>query len=148
MISLNSSDTSTTVVNSRPSKKSPIVWRRRKGVPSGQIFTTYERISLAEVKPIMLPNGNQATFNLGKLLISVAKSFSHNTHAAEYESLWLAQTVEAKLCMSSDTLTPSSIAQETYQTLKRFDAIAAINYGAKHGIISTVRRRGRPSLNE
>lgn len=145
MISLNSSNETTKVINSRTSKKKPIVWRRRQGVTSSVTFTTYERPSLAENKPIQLEHGTD-TFNLGRLILSIAQAFSHDKHAAQYDSLWLAQTVEERLSVTSEPLTPALITATTHETLKRFDQLAAVQYAAKHHLISNVRRRGRPSV--
>lgn len=147
MICINSFDEATKVVNSRASKKLPVVWRRRKGMSSGVTFTTYERPALSENKPIQLPNGTQDTFNLGKLLLSIAGAFSHNEKSAHYDSLWLAQTVEDKLSMDKEALTPETIAETTYAVLKRFDELAAVQYAARHHLITSVRRRGRPSFS-
>lgn len=134
------------VRNSRPSTKKPLVWRRRQGVRSGITFTTYERPALAENKPIHTPQGGTDTFNLGRLILSIAASFSHSPHAARYDSLWLAQTVEDALSMTPDsTLSPELIAHTTHHTLKRFDELAAMQYAAKHHLITSVRGRGRPS---
>jgi transcriptional regulator NrdR family protein len=148
MICVYSQNEQTKVINSRAAKKRPVVWRRRQGVQSGTTFTTYERPSLAENKQIQLTDGAHDTFNLGKLIISIAASFSHNQHAAEYDSLWLAQTVEEILSMESEALTPLSISSATYETLKRFDELAAVQYAARHHLISTTKRRGRPSISE
>ncbi|MFZ1360932.1 MAG: hypothetical protein WAS27_02835 [Candidatus Saccharimonadales bacterium] len=138
-------DEPTKVINSRTSKKRPLVWRRRQGVTSGTIFTTYERPSLADNRPVLLPGGAEDTFNLGRLILSIAAAFSHNPRAARYDSLWLAQTVEEQLFIDSVDLTPPTIAQATYTVLRRFDELAAIQYAAKHHLITSVRRRGRPS---
>lgn len=146
MICINSLHESTKVVNSRANKKAPIVWRRRQGIESGITFTTYERPSLAENKSILLPNGQTITFNLGKLLLSIAAAFSHDQQKAQYDSLWLAQTVEDRLSMRSEDLTPESIARTTYDVLKQFDELAGVQYAAKHHLISNVRKRGRPSF--
>lgn len=146
MFSLNSLHEQTKVINSRASKKSPIVWRRRQGIDSGDTFTTYERPALAENKKIIKKDGTTDTFNLGRLLLSVAASFHHNEHSAKYDSLWLAQTIEDALSMDAKELTTERITQITYSTLKRFDELAAVQYAAKHRLISSVRRRGRPSL--
>lgn len=146
MISLNSPHEATKVINSRSNKKRPIVWRRRQSIESGHTFTTYERPALAENKPIALVGGNTDIFNLGRLILSIAASFHHNEQAAKYDSLWLAQTVEEELSMDQDTLTPARIATTTYKTLRRFDELAGIQYAAKHRLISSVRRPGRPSL--
>lgn len=145
MISINSSNEQTRVINSRTSKKKPLVWRRRQGVISGITFTTYERPSLAENKPIQLDDDTD-TFNLGRLILSIAQAFGHNKHAARYDSLWLAQTVEERLSVTPEPLTPALIANTTHDTLKRFDQLAAVQYAAKHHLISNVRRRGRPSI--
>lgn len=138
----------TKVINSRASKKTPVVWRRRQGIKTKKIFTTYERPALAENSTLQKRDGTNDTFNLGKLILSIAASFSHDTHAAQYDSLWLAQTVEETLSMQTQSLTPDAIAKTTHLILKRFDELAAIQYAAKHHLISTVRRRGRPSINE
>lgn len=147
MICLYSPTEQTKVINSRASKKSPVVWRRRQGLTSGIIFTTYERPSLAENKPINLSDGNTDTFNLGRLVLSIAAAFSHDRHAAQYDSFWLAQTVEDKLSMHTEELTPHIISQVTHEALKKFDELAAVQYAAKHHLITSLKRRGRPSIN-
>ena len=149
MLCINSSSNEQTkVINSRASKKAPVVWRRRQGLKTNTIFTTYERPALAENSPIIKEDGSRDIFNLGKLILSIAASFTHNTHAAQYESLWIAQTIEDTLSMDVHALSPETIAQTTYLTLKRFDELAAIQYAVKHHLITKVRRRGRPSFNE
>lgn len=145
MISINSNDATTRVVNSRASKKSPYVWRRRQG-RSGEPFTTYERPALSENKRIAHPDQSTTVFNLGKLLLSIAASFTHNRHSAEYDSLWLAQTIEMKLSIDTAPLTLATITDITHQTLRQFDEVAALQYAAKHNLISGVRKRGRPSV--
>jgi transcriptional repressor NrdR len=149
MFCINCFHTNTSVVNSRPHKKQPAVWRRRKCGNCGEVFTTFERPSLADNKPVVLPSGETGTFNLGKLIISINKAFTHAPDAAEYNALWLAQTVEDTLSTQHTTITPEDIEAVTHQTLKRFDELAAVQYGAQHQLISATRRpRGRPSLHE
>jgi transcriptional regulator NrdR family protein len=96
----------------------------------------------------MLPTGKTEEFNLGKLLISISRAFTHNVSEAAYSSLWLAQTAEDILSTEVETITPEEIAAITHDVLKRFDELAAIQYAAQHQLISSVRRRGRPSLRE
>jgi hypothetical protein len=62
--------------------------------------------------------------------------------------LWLAQTVEDILSTEYPTITPDDIAAVTHQTLKQFDELAAVQYGARHRLIASTRKRGRPSLSE
>lgn len=148
MFCINCFSASTTVANSRPNKKQPSVWRRRKCARCGEVFTTYERPSLADNKSIALPSGKSDMFNLGKLILSIAKAFSHSPKNAEYNALWLAQTVEDTLSSQRETITPEDIEAVTHDTLKRFDELAAVQYAAQHQMIIATRRRGRPSWHE
>lgn len=147
MICINSTNEATKVVNSRSNKKAPIVWRRRQGVQSGITFTTYERPALSENKKVSLPDGSTDTFNLGKLILSIAAAFSHDEHSAQYDSLWLAETIEDKLSMQWDELTPKQIAHTTHETLRHFDELAAVQYAARHHMLTTIRRRGKLSFS-
>lgn len=146
MFCINCFHPSTTVANSRPNKKQPLIWRRRSCSNCGQTFTTHERPSLASNKPISLPAGKTDTFNLGKLIISIAKAFTHAPNDGTYNALWLAQTVEDTLSTQRKVITPEDIEATTHAILKRFDELAAVQYAAQHRLIISVRRRGRPSL--
>ena len=148
MFCINCFHPATRVVNSRPHKKQPSVWRRRSCPKCRTVFTTYERPSLAENKKIAIPSGETDTFNLGKLVISIANSFTHRPVEAKYHSLWLAQTVEDTLSTEYPVITVNDIAAVTHQVLKQFDELAAVQYAARHGLIASTRRRGRPSLSE
>jgi transcriptional repressor NrdR len=149
MFCINCFHKNTAVANSRPHKKQPAVWRRRKCPSCGHIFTTFERPSLADNKPVMLPSNQTDTFNLGKLIISISKAFTHAPKEATYNALWLAQTVEDTLSTQYKVITPEDITAVTHQALKHFDELAAIQYAARHQLISSTRKpRGRPSLRE
>jgi len=139
--------TKTKVSNSRTQKKAPIVWRRRTCLRCLRSFSSYERPSTAQLT-VVGPDHTQTPFSIGKLTLSIAASFSHDTHTAEFNSMDLAQTVELQLLRLSNetTITPSKIAEYTHQTLKRYDELAAVQYAAKHQLIATIRRRGRPSI--
>jgi transcriptional repressor NrdR len=146
MFCINCFHTNTSVANSRPNKKQPQVWRRRTCRNCQTTFTTYERPSLADNKVITLPDSATDQFNLGKLILSIAQAFTHSPSDAQYNSLWLAQTVEDTLSTERQTLTPEDITATTHQILKKFDELAAIQYAAQHQLISSTRKRGRPSL--
>lgn len=148
MFCINCFHTNTAVTNSRPLKKQPAVWRRRQCSHCGTLFTTYERPSLADNKPVLLPTGKTESFNLGKLIVSISKAFSHEPSQIDKNALWLAYTAEDALSTNKQTLTPQVIANTTYGILKHFDELAAVQYAARHQLISSVRRRGRPSLHE
>jgi transcriptional repressor NrdR len=145
MFCVNCFNPTTAVANSRPNKKQPLVWRRRRCLKCDTIFTTYERPSLADNKPIQLPDGKTEAFNFGKLILSISKAFTHSPREAEYSSLWLAQTVEDTLSSQREVVTPEDIEATTHDVLRRFDELAAIQYAAQHHLIITTRRRGRPS---
>lgn len=147
MFCINCFSKKTKVGNSRPHKKTPSIWRRRSCPRCHISFTTVERPSLAENKPISLPGGLSDTFSLGRLTISIAAAFTHNPKKAQYDSLWLAQTVEDILSTDYTVITPEDITAVTHQVLKRFDELAAVQYAAKHQLITMTRRRGRPSLS-
>lgn len=147
MFCINCFHAKTSVTNSRPHKKQPSIWRRRACANCGTLFTTYERPSLADNTPIHLPSGGTDTFNLGRLIISIAASFSHNQKEGTYSALWLAMTVEDTLSSQRTSLSPDDIAATTHHVLRQFDELAAIQYAAQHQLISSTRqRRGRPSL--
>lgn len=145
MFCINCFHPSTNVTNSRPNKKEPLVWRRRHCANCNTTFTTRERPSLADNKKVTSKDNNKE-FNLGKLTLSIAKAFTHSSKDAQYNSLWLAQSVEDQLSTQRENITPEDISAITHMVLKRFDELAAVQYAAQHGLITSVRRRGRPSL--
>lgn len=137
---------STKVTNSRPNKKEPNIWRRRHCAKCNTTFTTRERPTLTDATEIQLPGGSKELFSLGKLTLSIAQAFSHSQRDAQYSSLPLAQTVENTLASQREIITPDDIEATVHQVLKRYDELAAVQYAAQHGLISSVRKRGRPSL--
>ena len=147
MICVNCFHDSTSITNSRPHKKQASVWRRRQCDRCKQVFTTIERPSLMENKRIFLDNSKTEPFSLSRLTVSIAQSFSHNPHKAAYDAMWLAQTTEQALSTSNATITAEDIAATTHQVLKNYDELAAVQYAAKHQLIASTRRRGRPSLS-
>lgn len=146
MFCINCFHPTTSVTNSRPHKKQAQIWRRRKCSQCNTVFTTYERPSLADNQPVALPNGKTDTFNTGKLILSIAKAFTHAPKQAQYDTLWLAQTVESMLSTERQVLTTEDIEAATHFVLMQFDELAAMQYAAQHQLISSTRRRGRPSL--
>lgn len=137
----------TSIPNSRPHKKRPQVWRRRQCSACKRVFTTYERPSLEDVTIINKGIGTQQTFSIGQLAVSIYESMSHRPSAAN-DSYELARTIEYGLIHKYDIETPLStkaIAKEAYIVLKRYDELVGLQYGARYGLIASIRRRGRPS---
>lgn len=135
----------TSVTNSRPNQ-SPLVWRRRSCPHCKSIFTTYEKPSLDD-RHILDRDGAKHPFNIGRLIISISKSFHHNPEQAKTDSLYLAETVETKLIMHGKDLSVDDITAITHTTLKQYDPVAAIQYAAQHDLVTLKRRPGRPSIS-
>ena len=148
MFCINCFHPTTNVANSRPNKNQPLVWRRRSCPQCGAVFTTTERPSLAHTQTVHLPSGEAVRFNLGKLIVSLSRAFQHNPADAELATLDLAQTIEMALATELKTITPEDIEVIAHQVLKRYDELAAMQYAAQHQLITSSKRRGRPSLHE
>jgi transcriptional repressor NrdR len=141
----------TRVTNSRTHKKQPQTWRRRQCVNCKGIFTSYERPDSSDL--IINSKGKKSSFNIGKLILSIARASQHNKHQAEYDSFQLASTIEISLISkskktrsgSSMIISRAEIINTTYQTLRRYDELTGMQYAMQHGLITSVRRRGRPS---
>ena len=138
----------TTVTNSRPHKNHSGTWRRRHCPQCYQLFTTYEKPSLEQHVQIGLPDGGVEPFSLSKLCLSIAEAFSHNNDYRERHSLPLAETVEQQLLLQVKQPSVADVAALTHQTLKRFDELVALQYAAQHHLLVTIRRRGRPSIDQ
>lgn len=147
MFCINCFHIKTSVVNSRPHKKQPTIWRRRQCVKCHTIFTTLERVAITDQREVHSADNSSHPFNIGRLVISISQAFTHNIHSSKYDSLWLAQTVEATLiAQTRGDLTTDQIGHTTYNVLKKYDELAAVQYAARHRLISSLRKRGRPSL--
>lgn len=146
MFCINCFHKNTRVINSRPHKKQPQVWRRRTCPKCNITFSTRERPSLQDNTPVYR-GSKPEPFNLGKLIISVYKSFTHNQNEASQYALWLAHSTEDILSTQSKLITPEIIEATAHKVLKDFDELAALQYAAQHKLITSTRRRGRPSLH-
>ena len=139
----------THVTNSRQNKKYPITWRRHICDQCGYSFTTYEKPVIDLI--VISQNGKKNNFSIGKLMLSIARSFNHDDRLAAPYSYDLANTIQDKLTLlqNEHTISPQYIAEITHSTLQNFDQIAALQYAAQHNLITPQRkkRRGRPSFS-
>ena len=136
----------TRVVNSRHHSAESRVWRRRRCETCQAVFTTYEKPSLDD-RPILQNNSQTDAFNIGRLIISISRSFQHDTKAAKYASLHLAETVESKLIATTKPLSTDDITAITYETIRHYDPVAGVQYAAQHDLVTSTRRPGRPSIS-
>lgn len=146
MICINCFHDKTNIVNSRGHKKHPSTWRRHRCPQCQTTFTTYEQPTL-DGSYVLGRDGQQRPFNLGKLIISIAHSFQHDTDEGASASLALAQTVQEKLLIQHREISSEDIMAVTHHTLECYDPVAAMQYAAQHDLITTKRRRGRPSTS-
>lgn len=146
MICINCSSPKTQVTNSRPSLKLPSVWRRRHCPVCQTTFTTREEI--AEDDELLINAQNQTQpFSHPRLSVSLAAILSHRGDQAADDAFWLAKTIRSRL--SGPEVKKSQLLVTTYDVLKRFDAVASLQFAAKHGLIDNIAkpRRGRPRTN-
>ena len=146
MFCINCFHPKTHVSNSRPHKKTPSIWRRRTCPACGKTFTTHERPTLRDNRSVHYADNRTEPFNPGKLLLSIAAAFSHDQRAATHDSWALTETIEEILATDVQVITPDDIAAVTHAVLKRYDELAAIQYAAQQQLVTSLRKRGRPSL--
>lgn len=132
MICINCFHEKTKIINSRQNKKSPIVWRRHYCPQCQQSFTTYEQPTSDNLK--IIKGSSEIPFNLGKLIISIARSFQHSKQQGDKYSYDLAATVSQKLAKKS-SISSRDLASLCLSTLEAFDHIAALQYAAQHNLI-------------
>ncbi len=146
MICINCFHEKTRVTNSRQHKKHPSVWRRRMCEQCQTIFTTKE-IPATENLHILHRDKTSSPFNLGKLIISIGRSFQHNKKLADQHSLDLALTVQEILITQTKHPSTDDVSAVTHGVLKRFDQMAALQYAAQHDLIIHRKRPGRPVIS-
>ncbi len=138
MICINCFHEKTKIVNSRQNKKYPIVWRRHYCPNCQQSFTTYEQPANETLQ--VTDNSLKTPFNLGKLIVSIAKSFQHDEYKADTYSYDLAITIRQKLAKRT-MISSQELASLCLSTLEAFDYIAALQYAAQHKLIVDRKHR-------
>lgn len=137
----------TQVINSRPHKKAPGVWRRRKCSNCGIVFTTDEQPRLRDSQRVWhASSGTEEPFNPGILLMSIANSFGHDPRHGATVSWDLMQTVTQQLAVEfPESLSSDDIAATTHQIIDRFDNQAGLQYGLQHSLLTqkTIQKRRR-----
>lgn len=138
MICIHCGHSKTSITNSRPQNNKLRTWRRRKCLNCNLIFTTNEVVDDTDIK-ITISSKVNKPFNLGQLTTSIFSSFAHNQEQGSSASFWIATSVKYFLLSAYTTkqkeIHTQDIAEATYETLKRFDNIAAVQYAARHNLI-------------
>jgi len=122
----------TKVTNSRHQKRRNQVWRRRRCLACGNIFSTLEVADLSQALMVD-KNGRLEPFQREKLLLSVYESLRHRKDAVEAASA-LTQTIIGQLLIqiSNASLDRNIITEITAVALDRFDHAAGVQYTAFH----------------
>lgn len=96
---------------------------------------------MADQLSVEASNGKKSAFSIPRLTVSLANVMVHRDNAAD-DAYWLAQTVAEELYhMATGLVSSAVIGEVAYAVLDRYDGAAAIQYGARHGIITASPRR-------
>ncbi len=123
----------TRVTNSRPQVRSNQVWRRRQCNKCGALFSTTEKNDPGETLVVKVDDGNQESFLIEKLFLSIYESMKYRKNAVA-DAKYLTQTVINKLSHSTNNgvIDSKLITKAVLVSLNRFDKIAASHYLAFH----------------
>ena len=123
----------TRVTNSRPSKKYPEVWRRRKCHTCDAVWTTREYIDLSTSHRVRTRHKHLQAFSRDKLFLSVKNALQHRKTALD-DAIALTDTIVAKVMKHSKdpVVEITQIVEITSTVLRHFDKTAAAVYDAKH----------------
>lgn len=123
----------TQVINSRLQKRNNKVWRRRKCLNCGTVFSTQEIIQYENTWIVVDSSGNFSPFSVNKLLLSLNNSCRHRPTSLS-DAAALSDTIIKKL-LQKHLNTPISsrlISQVSQVALNRFDKAASVHYAANH----------------
>lgn len=125
----------TQVINSRHQKQSNNVWRRRRCVACGSVFTTQEHADLALGLAFRATNKVIEPFLREALLISIFESCKHRPTAIK-DAVALTSTIIEKLSSvavrKSSLVDRNDVVAAAQEVLQRFDTAAATMYAAYH----------------
>lgn len=123
----------TQVTNSRLQRRSNHIWRRRKCLACGSIFTTSEHPELTTAFMVAGAAGKLKPFSRDQLFITIYQSCKHRPTAVG-DATALTDTVLGHLLAGrhDGTIKRDTIVRITHQALKRFDLAAATFYAAYH----------------
>ena len=123
----------TDVINSRHTSRQSSVWRRRRCVACGAVFSTYEQPDYTKTLIVTSSPETFAPFSRDLLFISIYESCKHRTDALS-EASALTDTVLTGLLTNktSGRLERNTIVKTVHDILQRFDTAAAVHYLAYH----------------
>lgn len=125
----------TEVYNTRERKRSPSVWRRRRCISCVAQFSTIEMPDYGSNLVVEGLRGKLYPFSRDKLFLSLHKALGHRQDALN-SATELTETIISSLLKNNHApeglLEIEDIAKTAYQTLGRYDPLAAATYKAYH----------------
>ncbi len=125
----------TEVYNTRERKRSPSVWRRRRCVSCVAQFSTSEIPDYESNLVVEGLRGKLYPFSRDKLFLSLYKALGHRRDALHSATELTETTINILLKnppSPNGLLEIEYIAKHAYQTLGRYDPLAAATYKAYH----------------
>lgn len=120
----------TKVSNSRPSKKYPEVWRRRKCKRCANIWTTREYIDLSTSHQVRTRHKRLQAFSRDVLFLSVLDSLAHRKTALS-DATALTDTILTRILAQKEAIIEITyLINITAEVLYRFDRTASAVYKA------------------
>jgi transcriptional repressor NrdR len=122
----------TKVINSRRQKRNNQVWRRRKCLACGAVFTTHEAIELESALSVS-KDGRPTPFLPDLLFSELISALRHRQDAYTAAREVLGTIVKRLLALpQKPAFSSSDITAATTEVLKRFDRRAWQRYSADH----------------
>lgn len=119
------------VTNSRHQKRPNSVWRRRKCVACGAIWTSVERPEYSTIWRVQV-GGHLLDFAPETLLISLYRALKHRK-TADIDAKYVCDTVLQRLAAKRTAILSTELITKTsYDILRRYDKVAAALYKATH----------------
>lgn len=128
----NSADTE--VYNSRPTRESTQVWRRRRCITCKKTFSTYEQINLSYLN-IIKPEGRHQSYSRARLFYSIS-SVKLNGQPSLSQVDELVNTIEMKLIkLGRPSIYLSQFRQIISSTLAQYDFALFLAYATQQQIV-------------
>lgn len=126
----------TRVTNSRSSKQSPRVWRRRECQQCLATVTTYETLATQEL-PRVHSGDHISSYSIWRLMISIVDALGENKPDCGDIAHALAETITQKILATHQDglLTTTTIAIVTHETLTAYDRRTGMLYALKHDLL-------------
>lgn len=122
----------TQVTNSRHQKRLNQIWRRRKCISCGAIFTTTEVVDLGGALRVHKTAGLEP-FSRDTLLLSLYESLKHRKSAIQDATALTSTVISTLHPLAEDTVIDRDvITTVSTSVLERFDKVAATHYAAFH----------------